>query len=339
MDTSFFKLSSIKRLVTGYFLGIMIIVGGTVITITLVISYGKLIEGQKNKARIVSSNMALTCGDLMMVGEWDRIMEILGGIKKSDIEMQYAIVIGSDGRCVASTESELKDTFLNKTEFEKKTIEVKENSYFFHPDIKDIFEMAVPVYSAGERIGTLRMGYGTKYIKTMIMKTVLNASIITIFALLVGSILNYLIIQKIIIIPLSKIMELSKRITEGDLSHEILDMHGIKYEMRDLAYSFMGLQQSLIKVAMQANIVAAGDLSQTIELKGDLAEGFNKMTKSLRSMTKQLQEGILNISSFSNEIMSSAEEQSAGATEQATALSEISATIEGLSNTAGQIAE
>lgn len=282
-----FKKTSVKQKIVGYFLAIMMLVTFLIIFVTISKARQKLLEAQSSKTEIVTSNLAIACGDPMMVGEWDRLTQMLKEVKKSDVDVEYAILVGTDGKCVASSDQELRDKFFKQSEFEKKSLEVKELVRMHNPEKKNIFEVIAPVMAAGQRMGTLRMAYTTKYIASIVVNTVFVSFLIGVIALIVGSIIYYFVVQGGIVGPLTRVMGLAQQVAEGDLSAEEIEVKS-KDEI------------------------------------GRLAKIFAEMTKYLKDMVSQVRRNADKLATSSQQMSSSTEEVNASGQEVSNAITQLS---------------
>lgn len=125
----------------------------------------------------------------------------------------------------------------------------------------------------------------------------LGLGVLLLFAII--SIMYFLIKQ--ILTPLGYLVDVTKRISKGDLN---------------------------VKIEVRSN-----------DEVGELAESFNKMIETLKKLLLKIREGSLQITSASHQIRASADEQATGAAEQSSSVAETTTTVEELANTASQIAE
>jgi len=284
-----FMKSSVKQKIIGYFLVIMLLVSFLIIFVTIYRSRQKLFEAQSSKAEIVAANVAVAAGDPMMVGEWDRLVQILKEIKKSDIDVEYTFLLGNDGRCVASSEEGVKDKFFKQTDFEKKALETKELIRRNNPERKNVFEITVPVMAAGQRMGTLRIGYTTKYINSIILNTIFVSFLIGLIALVAGSIIYYFMVQRGIVGPLTGVMGLAQQIAGGDLSGKEMEVKG-KDEIGALARAFKQMSQSLKEIVSQVRTNADKVASSAQEMSSS-AEEMNATTQEVSTAVQKVNKG------------------------------------------------
>ncbi len=159
---------------------------------------------------------------------------------------------------------------------------------------------------------------------------------ISVIAILLGVALA-VVIARGIIKPLMRSIDLARGVADGDLSRQI-DMDQ-KDEIGLLATSLNNMVAQLREVSNSLVRIADGDLSQTLDQKGDLADAVNQMVEQLREVLSGIQQASDQVASSSEELSASAQNLSSAATEQASALEETSATIEQLSSSVDQNAD
>jgi len=106
----------------------------------------------------------------------------------------------------------------------------------------------------------------------------------------------------------------------------------------------LAISRGLGKAVSFAGAVAAGDLTQMIELKGDdelcdVVNALRDMCGKLRGIITETTSAIQNLSSGSQELSASAEQLSQGATEQAAAAEEASSSMEEMASNVKQNAD
>ena len=102
--------------------------------------------------------------------------------------------------------------------------------------------------------------------------------------------------------------------------------------------------RGLGRAVSMASAVAAGDLTQSIELKGDdeicdVVNALRDMSYKLRAIITETTSAVRNLSSGSQELSASAEQLSQGATEQAAAAEEASSSMEEMASNVKQNAD
>ncbi len=130
--------------------------------------------------------------------------------------------------------------------------------------------------------------------------TMKNYWTIAVGAILAIISLIYLVFR-IILKPLSYLVDVTKKLSFGDLA---------------------------VKIDVDSN-----------DEVGELANTFNTMVSSLKKLLLKIREGSLQITSASHQIRASSDEQATGAAEQSASVAETTTTVEELANTASQIAD
>jgi methyl-accepting chemotaxis protein len=115
--------------------------------------------------------------------------------------------------------------------------------------------------------------------------------------------------------------------------------HEIEGEMID---AFDEMSAALRKLALQAQLIAEGDLSSDAlaeEMEGDLGEAFQVMVQKLQDFVFKIKEAVNSVESVSGEVdeaayslSSASQELSSGAEEQAASLEETSSAVEEISS-------
>jgi methyl-accepting chemotaxis protein len=154
--------------------------------------------------------------------------------------------------------------------------------------------------------------------------------------LIIGFYLSYILANSFTK-PLDKLGRYARQISAGEISEKVTIASGDEVGMLAEAFDFM--QKNFVLLAVQAQKIAGGDLSQKVGFPGRFGEAINTMVSNLRQMTGQSQEAASRISNSSGEIVAAAQQQASGAAQQAASVSETTATMEELSTTARQIAE
>jgi methyl-accepting chemotaxis protein len=106
----------------------------------------------------------------------------------------------------------------------------------------------------------------------------------------------------------------------------------------------MSISRGLGRAVGLAGAVAAGDLSQTINVSsndeiGDLVKSLNMMVEKLRQVVEEALTAASNVSAGSQELSASAEQLSQGATEQASSAEEASSSMEEMASNVKQNAD
>ncbi|MFH1896962.1 MAG: methyl-accepting chemotaxis protein [Candidatus Desantisbacteria bacterium] len=188
----------------------------------------------------------------------------------------------------------------------------------------------------------------------------------TLIIVIAGFFYTYFITRDISI-PINRLIDGSRRIADGDLTHvvtvvtgdEVGVMANIFNKMMNNVRNLMDsthkiseerakeqdhLQTSISNLLEVVNATSNGDLTKTSSVNSDdeigqLSRACNKMITDLRELIGQIKAAALQISSSSSEILATSQQQATGSTEQATSVAEVTVTVEELANTSKQIAE
>ncbi|OGS19602.1 MAG: hypothetical protein A2219_07375 [Elusimicrobia bacterium RIFOXYA2_FULL_50_26] len=305
LSSKIIRQGGLKRKILGYFLGIVSVVTITLIVASTAINRNDLFSMQKSKAEIVTANMALACSEPMLIGTWDALYLIFEEAKKNDRDVVYIIAVDKEGRCVASTEQKLKDTYLNESDFDKTALNVEKLAITPHPQRRSVFETATPIFSMRDHLGVLRVGYTSSNIAATVRKTVLLSILISILAVLAGSFIYFIVIEKSITTPLRRVMDVAYKISDGNLSQDEVEVTS-NDEIGQLAGIFNRMLNELRKLVTRAERIAAGHIGAgTVEESlrdgksfeeatqfkgeqdGDLAGSFDRMQTVLRKLAVQ----------------------------------------------------
>ena len=159
--------------------------------------------------------------------------------------------------------------------------------------------------------------------------------------------------DSVMIRPIVKIAQVSKKIAEGDLEQEVKITSRDEIGMLALTFNHMTQnlkqiinyqRQQITKLLDVVNSAPKGDLTKSIDIIsddefGELSSTFNNMVKSLNNLVKQTEGAAEKLGLVATEILAATQQQAAGVTEQATQITEIAASLQELTATSKQIAE
>lgn len=187
----------------------------------------------------------------------------------------------------------------------------------------------------GATKGTLMLGFSTDSIaakRTAFVGTTFGiglASLAAAFfiAFMVGSSLGR---------RLQELANVAEKVARGDLSHPpIADV--ARDEVGRMSTAFNVMLGGFRTLAAHVTRVADGDLSNSTDTQGDLAEAFNRMVVNQRALVKQIAETAIQLNSAAEEFVANARQQELGATEQSSSVEETRRTMESLLSSAREI--
>lgn len=153
-------------------------------------------------------------------------------------------------------------------------------------------------------------------------------------AIVLGILLSFIIIRAITV-PVSRITEIAKKISDGDFTHKV----GIvqKDEIGQLADVFRNLKESLQEKTEVAEKISRGDLNIEVKprsTKDALGIALADMTRNLQEQSGALKDAVNVISSSTSEISTTITELATSVSETATSANETTTTMEEIKQTA-----
>lgn len=131
-------------------------------------------------------------------------------------------------------------------------------------------------------------------------------------------------------------LTIQARIIAADNLHSPLLDEPIPGELGD---AFALMVQHLRTIAERAHQIAGGDLTSSVDGKGDLTSAFNQMVTGLNTLIQRVVETALQISISSEEILVVLQDQELAASHQASSVEETQRTMETLLSSARMIAD
>lgn len=301
---NFLERLSIQNKIIGFFIIITVLISVIITFVSVQRSGSTLYSSEINKSKIVAQNLSISCADPVMLGEWDKLTELLQEVKVNDPSVSYASFADAEGRILASTDQDKKDQYI-ETEFEKELLAVEELKLQENPDDSSLFNVAVPITIMDQKMGTLILCYSTKHLATIAATTIIIAFLIAFVSLTIGGALYYSMIRIYIIKPLGNVIVVAKNIADGNLSQKQIEVKSHD-EIGQLAMNFNKMVKGLSDLVKRAALIAAGKIgADALEAKlkagqnfakahvteehaaGDLSAAFSEMQNALSKLTIQ----------------------------------------------------
>jgi methyl-accepting chemotaxis protein len=133
-----------------------------------------------------------------------------------------------------------------------------------------------------------------------------------------------LVLSRYIVAGVTKVLEAAKGIAKGDLEQDVTTKSSD--EIGQLSHAFEDMVASLRETADQADRIAAGDLSVTVEPKSDkdvLGTAFKTMRDSLAQLVGSVTESAATLSAASQQMATTSEEAGRAVGEIASAVSDV----------------
>ncbi len=274
-------------------------------------------------------------------------------------ERGYTVILDEKGDCVAST----RNAAPSEIDGIKAKISGNPGTGILEDVVTGSFFIYTPIESQKWILSTVFfMGDFDAPISKMWNLLIL----FTVIIILSGAVYTYFITRDISI-PINKLIEVSKKIADGDMNQTVTVgtgdevgvlasifskmMSNLRKSMDDIHENALIrskekilLQKGIKEISVIVDKTAHGDLTQQVKVESDdeigqLAIVFNKMIVDIQALIKQIKGVSVHLGSAGNEILATSQQQATGAGEQASAVSEISVTVEELSSTSRQIAE
>jgi hypothetical protein len=137
-------------------------------------------------ARVETVILASVLGDPFSMGEYDHLQQIVETAKRNDAQLLYAVVMSSDGRVLATTDSQLANQTLTRNPFEKDALAVTDVAVREIPNSTDKFEVAMAIKTAAGQAGVIRAGFSKSLLSQAISSTLVSVIITAVAAALLG---------------------------------------------------------------------------------------------------------------------------------------------------------
>ncbi|MCT4509425.1 MAG: methyl-accepting chemotaxis protein [Tepidibacter sp.] len=182
----------------------------------------------------------------------------------------FAVFIDKNLKAVAHSE---KDRIGMQLSDEGSRVAIQEGKEYAseikYKDTIPAYDVLMPVYNDKEQIGAINIGISMQNLHNAIKATMIKAIITAIITFILSTFIIVFSVGKMIN-PIKKIVEVSKKVSAGDLTEKI-------------------------------NIKSKDEI-------GVLTEGFNDMIDNLSGITNKIQDVTFSVSSFSQELVASTEQ-------------------------------
>ena len=245
----------------------------------------------ERKSESLARNLATAAGDPFAMGEYDQLQQILEAAKSADRDIAYAILVGNDGRGVASTDVTLRNQTLTRTEFEAAALRI--HSLVRRPTPSSgVYEVAVPVKAQSNRLGVLRIGVSTEEITAMAQSAAWTFSGVGLLALVLG-VGVYVYVARLMVRPLRQAAQRLQELAAGEADLTVrLDARS-QDETGQLARSlntFLDNMQRLVRQIREASAQVGIAAEQLSEASQQLSTGSQQQASSLEETAASLEE-------------------------------------------------
>jgi methyl-accepting chemotaxis protein len=298
-----------------------------------------LTRSLEKRAEILVRNLATTLSDPLSMGEYDQMQKILEAAKKTDEDVAYAIVVGLDGRGIASTDSALRNQSLARNDFEASAIKVSDFTRRDTPTVA-LFEVMMPLKFQGNQLGVLRIGVSTQQVKAVASKAAWSVvGVLVVLSLVLGVFLNVLV-SRGATRPILQVVGLAEKIAQGDL-RETIEVQS-RDEIGRLQEAMQVMVQSSREMTGVAEQIAAGNLTVEVRPRSEhdaLANALTSMVAKLSQVIENVRGAATSLAPAAAQVSSSSQALSQGTSEQAASVEETTSSLEQMNASITQNAE
>ena len=165
-----------------------------------------------------------------------------------------------------------------------------------------------------------------------------NALLMVLAVFVVLGTLGSWLAGRIFLRPLGRMASMARRMVQGDLTQEPLNIGGDD-ELGRLAGELEHLIEMLRALADSADRLGRGDLTAQVDTEGAVAVAFNRMAENQRTLIGQTTEAALKLAGAATQLYELVQRQEEGTARQAAGVEEVSRTIQSLLDSASNIAE
>ena len=282
-----------------------------------------------DKGQSLGSYLAKLSKDPLIMKDYIQLDAIVKDITK-DPEVAYATVQDTDGKVLTSLYASVN---YQVPGLKAATATVPKDG-----DLAEVIaaikkagiavDNTVPIAIEGDVLGNIAMGMSDHKIIRQIYTTVLYILAVNlIVAFLLGAAL-YASSKKIILGPIAKLTDLSRRIAQGEIFQKIeISSHD---EIGKLMESFGDMSGYLKNIGETAGEISQGELRREVTRRSEhdyLGDSFQKMMSGLQNIVSRVRQNSQEISAASGQLASMAEEGSKNNESAAAAIEEITATM------------
>ncbi len=277
-----------------------------------------------NKLMDMTEMVALGVGVALYTGD-SKIIVRVSDWAKSDEDLACIIVLDQEKEEIVGYNSERLSvppvTLLAET-----SITTLEGVSYF----------TFPIEQEGTMYGYAIVGLSRSRLESEINQNRMTSVVVCLAILILGTGVVW-VLSNLLGGPIVRMKEVAIQIADGKTDVPVSVTAG--GEIGDLANAFRTMQENLRLISTQAQMTARGDLSQSVQAKGDLADAFNQMIGNLSELVRQVRDAGMRIDTFSAQMSPAIQEQTSTAAQQSAAISETTTTMEELARTSQEITD
>jgi methyl-accepting chemotaxis protein len=195
------KISRIQKTILSSYTVIWLIAVALLLGTSRQMLQKRLSERQASQARIVAANVALAVSDPLLIGELDRLKNLVHELKKSDADVAAAWLLDKSGKCVASTDEAKLNQVLGASN------NGGTNAMIVQRQASGDLEVSTLVVQGKEVIGALHLVYTSGTVRAMISSMMLIILAVSLGCMVGGLILYTFIINRTIVRRITQVAE------------------------------------------------------------------------------------------------------------------------------------
>ena len=259
--------------------------------------------------------MAIGLGVSLASGDSEIFRETVGWVK-GDQDLAFILVLDDEGDEIISHNREFLSGSPDEITSSSEILTRGSISY-----------SASPIGYDGESFGHAVIGLSRENLNREVSENRSTFIAVSVVILVLGVALIW-ILSNLIGGPIVEMTDIATRIADGDMNVSVPIAAG--GEVGDLALAFRTMLENLRLIATQAKRIAGGDLSHSVDQRGDLADAFNLMVEDLSQLVRQVQVAGHRMGTFSTQMSQAIAGQTSTAAQQSASIGQTATTMEEL---------
>lgn len=238
----------------------------------------------------IAKDMSFSLAEPYSMGEYDRMQAMVTSAKQVNEDMEYALLVGTDGRCAAATDEQLRNLSLKRNDFETSALDAKAMEVVPLPAGQHGFEIRMPIIHFDHTLGILRIGISLSRVDKSVRKAAMYFLLVALIALVAGAAF-YTWLAGWVSAPIHEVIELAHKMAQGDLRETITVTH--QDEVGRLQSAMRAMTVKLVQVigelrnATLALSTASEEMSTSAE---SISQATSNQTSSVEETSSSLEQ-------------------------------------------------
>lgn len=289
-------------------------------------------RGLENKAKVAVQMVAEGVTTALEFDDLDTLNESLGYLAVDD-DFLFSAIYDEQAQLITQRVAEGATSSVSDSLLSEAT-QPRPNSPQLTSTPRALF-VSYPVTTKAGRAATIVAGFSYERIRqdsaTARNQILLLALLLMVAGVGLASLIGWSISRRV-----RRVVATAQRVASGAIISEQIE-DGTDDEIGDITESFNELNRNLERMAAQVSEVANGNLTETVDLEGDLATAFNRMVNNQRELVQQISGTATQLNASSGQFFANAKQQEQGATSQSGAVDEVRKTLGTLLQSAREI--